>query len=150
MNSSNHYTHVPERSSASEHTLWQTTQSGSPKPSSHSPSLSGMLVLLSLLVVPLLGSYAEPPLLRFCQSFIVASMASLVSSSRVDIIPLRNTIQSRNWRIQAQGSAQSRKITNKVSGIVLGVSFGFSNGAKACKGSERKYMDKRARISRFC
>lgn len=141
---------APERSPADKHTLWQTTQRGSPKASSHSPSLNGMLVLLlSLLVVPPLGSYAEPPLLRFCQSFIVDSMTSVVSSSSVEIIPLRNTIQSRNWRTQAQGSAQSKNITTKVSGTVLGVNFGFNNGAKAGEGSERRYMDKRARKSEF-
>lgn len=93
-------------------------------------------------------SYTWAPLLRCCQSFIVSAMASLVSSSVELIISFRNKTRSRSWRIQSHGSAQSKRITIKESETVRGVNSGLTNGAKGDLGSERRYKDKRARISR--
>lgn len=128
-------------------TLWQMTQRGIPKPSSHSPGPRGITTPPSLPVPPP-ASYT-PPLLRCCQSFMCSAMISLISSSRQEMICFKNRIQSLNCRTHSQGSAQSSKRTARVWGTVREVSSGFIKGEKAGEGSERKYIDRRARMSVF-
>ena len=64
------------------------------------------------------------------------------------MISRSSTIQSRSCRTQCHGSFQSSRITRRVSGIDCRVNTGFSKGANDGEGSERRYIDNRARISR--
>lgn len=50
-------------------------------------------------------------------------------------------------RTQVHGSDQSIKITTNVSGTLLGVRSGLRSGAKESEGSERRYVETRARVS---
>lgn len=65
------------------------------------------------------------------------------------MICFKNRIQSLNCRTHSQGSAQSSRRTTRVCGTVREVSSGLIKGEKADEGSERKYIDKRARSSGF-
>ena len=76
-----------------------------------------------------------------------SSIRSVDSCSRPDMTFWRSTTQSRVCRTHFHGSDQSSKNTMRVSGIDVGVKRGLSNGANAGEGSERKYIDNRARIS---
>ena len=119
-------------------TPWQTTQRGNPNGSSHSPWLKGNVTLLSLPEPETPESYADVPLLRCCHSFMTSSIFSVDSSSSVDTTLWRSTTQSRVCRTQFQGSDQSSRNTIRLSGIDFGVKRGFSSGANAGEGSQRK------------
>ena len=64
------------------------------------------------------------------------------------MICFKNSTQSLSCRTHSQGSAQSSKRTTRVCGTVRVVSSGFTRGEKAGEGSDSKYIDRRARISR--
>ena len=132
------------------HTPWQTTHSGIPSGSSHSPRLNGRVTLPSFPVIEPPVSYADVPLLRCCHSFIVCSMDSVDASPREEVMPLIIIIQSLICRIQRHGSFQSSNMTRSVSGMKCGVNIGFRRGAKAVEESERKYIDSLARMSNNC
>lgn len=74
-------------------------------------------------------------------------MTILVESSNDISTDLNSRIQSRNCRTQVHGEDQSRSITISVSGTDCGVKRGRKRGAKDGDGSERRYIETRARIS---
>ena len=132
------------------HTPWQTTHSGSPSGSSHTPELNGRVTLPSLPVFEPPASYADVLLLRCSHSFIVCFIDSLGASSRDEVMSLIMVTQSLICRTQRHGSFQSSSMTRSVSGMNCGVNSGFRRGAKAVEESERKYIDSLASMSNHC
>lgn len=132
------------------HTPWQTTHSGSPSGSSHSPRLNGRVTLPSLPVLKPPLSYVDTFLFRCCHSFIVCSIDFVGTSPRDEVMSRSIVTQSLICRTQCHGSLQSSSTTRSVSGIVCDVNSGFRRGAKAGEDSERKYIDSLASISRCC
>jgi hypothetical protein len=76
-----------------------------------------------------------------------SSMTILVESSNDISTDRRRRTHSRNCRTQVQGEDQSSNITMSVSGTDCGVKRGRKRGAKEGDGSERRYIETRARIS---
>lgn len=76
-----------------------------------------------------------------------SSIFSLQSASSETSRVLRSRIQSRNCLSQNHGCDQSSSTTIKVFGIVSGVRSGCSRGVNDGEGSERRYIERRARMS---
>ena len=86
-------------------------------------------------------------LLWSLQSVMTSSMTILVSSSREIRTDRSSRTHCRSCRTHVHGFSQSSRMTISVSGIVLGVRRGLRRGANAADGSERRYVDTRARMS---
>lgn len=119
-------------------TFWQTTHSGSPKASSHSPGPRGRLTSPSVVLLVPPPSSAFPPRPRSRQLIITSSIFSLQSSSSETSSVRSNLIQSRNSLSQNHGCDQSRRTTIRVFGIVWGVRRGCKRGVKEGDGSARR------------
>ena len=127
----------------------QTTLSGTPSSSSHSPGPNGITCVLSsappLAALPTL-SLASPTRPSF-QFFITSSITTLTSSSKPPTTFWIILIHCRSCRGHLNGSPQSSSMVIKVFGMVFVVNSRFSSGAKAPDGSESMYIERRARMS---
>lgn len=127
-------------------TPWQTTHKGTPSPSSHSPGPRGIDTGPPEFVTPVVELGSNPLFLSF-HSVMTSSMTILVESSNDINTDLKSRIHSRSCRTQVHGEDQSRSITISVSGTDCGVRRGRKRGAKDGDGSDRRYIETRARIS---
>lgn len=122
---------------------------GMPSPSSHSPGPKGIVTGPPELVRPCApAELASIPLFRSLHSVMVSSITTFVSSSREMSTCRRRRTHSLSCRIQVHGSDQSRRTTTSVSGIELGVRRGLRRGANDSEGSESRYAETRANVSR--
>jgi hypothetical protein len=128
-------------------TFWQTTHSGSPSASSHSPGPKGKLTSLSVVLLTPPPSRLFPPRPRSRQPIMTSSIFSLQSASSETRRVLSSRIQSRNCLSQNHGCDQSRSTTMSVLGIVCGVKRGWRRGVKDGEGSVRRYTERRASMS---
>lgn len=120
-----------------------------PSPASHSPGPTGIETPVPEALDPPTTAGKSPPLFRSRQSAMTSSITNFVSSSTVTRTDRRSLIHCRNCLGHFHGSDQSNNSTTSVFGTDLAVIRGFRSGAKEGDGSERRYMETRARISNF-
>lgn len=120
-------------------TFWQTTQSGSPNGSSHSPGPSGSDKSPSEAVVATVPSkFKDPPRPLSFHWLMTSSIVALVSSETPDSTVRNSSIHSRSCRTHDHGSDQSSSTTSTVFGTDCGVRIGLIKGAKEGEGLVRR------------
>lgn len=123
-------------------TFWQTTDSGKPKGSDHSPGPSGSEPSPSpdaAVAEGVPSRFVEaPPRPLFFHESIISSISLCSSLPSFPVTDRNNRIHWHICRTHRWGVAQSSKITSAVFGIAAGVSNGATRLANSSEGCESR------------